>query len=188
MTATEMEFPGILVASGNSSATTLATGYNVFGAVIDEAAWFPANVEEGREQVEELYYALRPGITSRFAGRGLLLMISSPRTAGDFFDRRLRSAMDDDRVFTSHRPVWEVRPVASESEGFFEHRGAAGAGGLPARLRAKPYRALRDLGAVPSTALQPFFADTRVLEEAVSAELGHPVRFTGQAGGVVPAD
>lgn len=183
MTATEMEFPkGILVASGNSSAT-FATGYNVFGAVIDEAAWFPANVEEGREQVEELYYALRHRIASRFAGRGLLLMISSPRTAGDFFDRRLRSAMDDDRVFTSHRPVWEVRPVASESEGFFEHAGLLVPEAYRRDFELNPYRALRDLGAVPSTALQPFFADTRVLEEAVSAELGHPFDSQGRLAG-----
>jgi len=106
----EIRFPkDILVVTGNS-AETCPLGYNLLGAVLDEAAWLTETQDGRHDAAEEIYHALQRRIRSRFFDRGLLVLISSPRHAGDFIERKLAEAADNPRLYASRRALWEVKP------------------------------------------------------------------------------
>lgn len=176
----ELEWPGgVRVLAGNS-APTFALGHNILGAVVDEAAWFPVAEGGARELVSDLYDSLRGRTRSRFGDRGLMLMISSPRTLGDFFDRRMQAASAEPDALVSRLSTWEARPASAYCGATFEHEGLQ----VPVEHRRdfelNPQKALRDLGAVPSRALCPYLLDTDALQRAVDAGLRHPVNADGR--------
>ncbi len=75
----------ILLASGNSKATT-PLWYNVFYAILDEAAFYTDTAE--RDVAQEIYITLQRRIVSRFWDDWLLMMISSPRYTEDFIMKK----------------------------------------------------------------------------------------------------
>lgn len=85
----EIRLPKQLVVVTGNSAETCPLGYNLLGAVLDEAAFLLSTGDGRHDAAEEIYHALRQRITSRFFGRGLLVLISSPRHVGDFIERKL---------------------------------------------------------------------------------------------------
>jgi len=104
-----IKFPDqkIMLMSGNSKSTT-PLGYNIFAAVLDEAAFYLDN--ENRSVAEEIYNALQRRIVSRFGTDGLLAMISSPRYTDDFIMRKLdESKQFPDQVFSVQLPTWKVK-------------------------------------------------------------------------------
>jgi hypothetical protein len=92
--AEEIRLPKHLVIVTGNSAETCPLGYNLLGAVLDEAAFLLTTGDGRRDAAEEIYHALRQRITSRFFHRGLLVLISSPRHVGDFIERKLAEAAD----------------------------------------------------------------------------------------------
>ena len=126
--AGEIRFPKqILVVTGNS-AETCPLGYNLLGAVLDEAAWLTETSDGRRDAAEEIYYGLQRRIRSRFFDEGLLVLISSPRHAGDFIERQIAAAEDTPRLYTSRRALWEVKPPSlycGRAPGAAGPRGAA---------------------------------------------------------------
>ena len=107
--ATTIRFPQqkIMLMSGNSKSTT-PLGYNIFAAVLDEAAFYLDN--ENRSVAEEIYNALQRRIVSRFGTDGLLAMISSPRYIDDFIMRKLDEARQfPDQIFSVQLPTWKVK-------------------------------------------------------------------------------
>jgi hypothetical protein len=178
--AGEVEWPnGVRVLAG-TSAPTFPLGHNVLAAVVDEAAWFPVADSGRRERVSELYDCLRGRTRSRFRERGLLLMISSPRTADDFFDRRVAAGAGEAGTLVSRLATWEVRSSTEYSGEAFEHDGLM----VPVEHRRdfelNPQRAMRDLGAVASRALCPYLLDTSALRRAVDAGRHHPLGPEGR--------
>ncbi len=145
--AEEIRFPKNLVMTSGNSSTTFALGYNVLAAVIDEVAWFPLIGGTREESVEEIYYGLKHRMSSRFMDRGLMVLISSPRTAGDFLQQRLALAERAPEIYGSRKAVWEVRPAERFSGETFTHEGLA----IPVEYQRdfdrNPQRAMRDLGA-----------------------------------------
>ncbi len=178
--ARELQFPkGIAVLCGNS-AETYPLGYNVLGAVIDEASWL-TETEGGRhEAAEEIYNALQRRIRSRFMDQGLLIMISSPRHRGDFLERKLEEAKRDPTIYASRKATWEVKPPRCYCGETFECEGLS----VPAEYRGEfernRMRALRDLGARPAEAFVPFFPDPAALERAVDAGMEPPLDAGGR--------
>ncbi len=92
----EIRLPKHLVVVTGNSAETCPLGYNLLGAVLDEAAFLLTTGDGRRDAAEEIYHALRRRITSRFFDRGLLVLISSPKHVGDFLERKLAEAASPD--------------------------------------------------------------------------------------------
>lgn len=177
--ATEIKLPKcISVVAGNSS-PIFPLGYNVLGGVIDEAAWFPVRSDRG-EIVEDIYYALRRRISSRFMWRGLALLISSPRRADDFFDGRLQAASIEERCFGSRRATWDVRPSGQYSGDRFVHEGIEAPVEYLRDFEVNPQRALRDFGARPTSGLHSFFSDASVIDRCVRDAGRHPFDASGR--------
>lgn len=120
----------IILVSGNSKATT-PLGFNVFYAILDEAAFYMDN--DNKSVAEEIYQSLQRRIVSRFGKEGLLMMISSPRYTEDFIMRKLSESRElDDSwdkkypdIFSIQLPTRKVKnPTDDELENyfFFDHR------------------------------------------------------------------
>ncbi len=171
----ELRFPKDIAVICGNSAETYPLGYNVLGAVIDEASWLLESDGGRRDSAEEIYNALQRRIRSRFLDQGLLIMISSPRHRGDFLERKLQEAESNPKIYASRRATWEVKPAGTYCGETFECEGLE----VPVEYRDEfernATRALRDLAARPAEAFEPFFRDTDVLERAVDAEL--PIAF-----------
>lgn len=179
----EVEFPGdVVVTAGNSSAS-FPLGFNVLGAVIDEAAWFPVGSDGQTESVEEVYHGIKRRIASRFGRRGLLLVISSPRSPGDFLEKRLMDGAGDATVFTSRKATWEVRSPELYCGRRFFHEGLS----VPVEYRRafelNPARAMRDLAARPSRGAKAFIVDVATIHRAVDGNRPSPVDRTGRLSG-----
>ncbi len=106
-----IRFPiqNILLMSGNSKSTT-PLGYNVFCAILDEAAFYMDN--DNKQIAKEIYDSLKNRIVSRFQDRGLLIMISSPRYEGDFVMSQLKKALETpDQIYAKQLPIWKCKPL-----------------------------------------------------------------------------
>jgi hypothetical protein len=178
--AGELRFPkNVLVVAGNS-AETYPLGFNILGAVLDEASWYPEDDEGRRDIAEEIYNALQRRIRSRFLDRGLLVMISSPRYEDDFLQRKIAEAEWNERIFASRLPAWEVRPARFYSGETFDHEGLAVPVEYADDFRRDPRRALRDIAAQPVAVVCPFFDDPLALERCIDATRAHPVDERGR--------
>lgn len=120
----------LLMVSGNSKATT-PLGYNVFYAIMDEAAFYMDN--EQKSVAREIYESLQRRIVSRFWKSWLLMMISSPNYMGDFIMQKLREARLRDEnwelinkhIYSMQMPSWKWKNLASldfSDKFFFDHR------------------------------------------------------------------
>ncbi len=176
---TELRFPKNIVVVPGCSAETFPLGYNVLGAVVDEAAWF-IETEEGKDYAEEIYNALQRRIRSRFLDRGLVILISSPRHTDDFIERKLREAESNPKIYASRQPVWQVKPKSIYCGKTFEFQGMQVPVEYEADFKRNPQRALRDIAARPTDALEPFFTDPQVIEAACDATLPPPFDETGR--------
>ena len=107
----------VMLMSGNSKSTT-PLGYNIFCAVLDEAAFYMDN--EQKSIAEEIYNALQRRIVSRFGNDGLLMMISSPRYVGDFIMRKLEQSKELDEnglkkyphLYAVQAPIWKFKGIS----------------------------------------------------------------------------
>jgi hypothetical protein len=179
-----------VVAFPGNSRETSALGYNVLGAVVDEASWLEV-VERSLRQAgrtrqgqydaaEELYYTLSERMLSRgnlnWQRHSLFLLISSPRYVGDFIARKMREAEVNSTVYASRLPSWEGAPAARLSGVTFSHPLC---GEVPIEYQEQflrdPDRAARDLGAVPSEAIGGYLSASVVL---AAVDLGRSVEHT----------
>lgn len=176
----ELRFPKDIVVISGNSAETYPLGYNVLGAVIDEASWLHESEGGRRDTAEEIYNALQRRIRSRFMDAGLLIMISSPRHRGDFLERKLEEATWNKRIYASRKATWEVKPAQFFCGETFECEGLAVPVEYRAEFQRNQLRALRDLAARPAEAFSPFMPDTRVLERAVDTAMKPAVDELGR--------
>ncbi len=167
---TELRFPKNIVVVPGCSAETFPLGYNVLGAVVDEAAWF-IETEEGKDYAEEIYNALQRRIRSRFLDGGLVILISSPRHTEDFIEKKLREAETNPKIYASRQPVWQVKPKSIYCGKTFDFQGMEVPVEYQADFQRNPQRALRDIAARPTDALEAFFTDPQATEAACDATL-----------------
>jgi hypothetical protein len=169
----------VAVLAGNS-AETYPLGYNLLGAVMDEANWLVRGEARGHDAAEEIYHALQRRVRSRFPHDGLVVMISSPRHEEDFLERKLREAEEEPTIYGSRRATWEVRPRKLYEGPTFEFRGKA----VPIEYRREferdPDRAWRDLGAEATRAVTAFLPDVAAIEACCDPELSPPWGDGGQ--------
>lgn len=183
----ELRFPKDVVVISGNSAETYPLGYNVLGAVIDEASWLLEAHGGRRDSAEEIYNALQRRIRSRFLDAGLLIMISSPRHRGDFLERKLEEAKTNPRIYASRKATWDLKPEGWYCGDTFECEGLV----IPVEYRDEfernQMRALRDLAARPAEAFTPFIPEIEVLERAVDESIEPPLDAYGRVRGEAPS-
>ncbi len=163
--SSELRLPkGIRILPGNST-EAFALGFNILGAVIDEACWFDD------EAVESIHRGLVQRIRSRFGQKGLLIAISSPRHIEDFMERRLR---EGGRALVSRMASWEVRPERLYSGRKFSWGGVEVPEEYREDFERDPVRAMRDFGARPMQGSEGYLPDLSLLDKACDEAMREP--------------
>lgn len=199
--------PDILIISGNSKSRTVL-GYNVFCAILDEAAFFLDN--EDKNIAEEIYTALQRRIVSRFGSDGLLIMISSPNYEGDFIMKKLDEARaHPDVIYAAQLPTWKGKPIARadmKNKFYFNWRKGTiykkppksfgkvskvedefdmtkEIWEIPGEYKPSfiqdPDKAKRDFAAVPSKSIAAFMPNTSLIDKMFN-KLPSPVQANGK--------
>jgi hypothetical protein len=152
---TSMEFPkNIYLIPGNSKDTSFV-GYNIFTAIIDEGDDYVTTAN--RSDADEGYNAIKDRIVSRFRNKGLLGIIGSPKTEDGFMMTKFKNKEKLPNRYCIKVPTWDSlldTPLLSGEMFWFREME------IPIEYRQRflsdPERALRDLGARPSKAKEPF--------------------------------
>ena len=168
-----LNFPkGLCVVPGNSS-QSFPLGADVYGGVIDEAAFF---LNETSDPCEELYYALDERRKSRFGNRGLIMLVSSASVENAFIEKLALEGETNPNISVIRRTQWEAKPAHTYQPPLcgttfkysITHEKING--GVVTRnlnvpvefeesVRRNPRRFLRDICAIPSSAIEPYFED-----------------------------
>lgn len=157
----ELRFPGNITIIPGHSGSTFPLGYNLIGAVMDEAAYYTET--STHDVASELFYTLQRRIKTRFGKHGLLVMISQPRYVDDFIEKKAAEGDNDEAIFVRRRAIWEVKQedIAQIEAGecFILSDGRVDVK-IPNCYKKdfdkNPMKAWRDLGGRPALSLQPY--------------------------------
>ncbi len=124
-TMDEMRFPNSIWLAPSSSSDTSVLGLNIISAILDETNFLGSLSKEQKasharwghvDNAEILYSGVIRRMKSRYLRQGklpgILLLVSSKKTASDFTERRIREAADDPNVFVREYSLWDVKPKA----------------------------------------------------------------------------
>jgi len=103
-----VEFPRSVMAHSMHSQNESYEGFNILGAVMDEAAAFKSTTNVAN--ADKIYNTLKTTITSRFGRHGKLMMLSYTRHAGDFIERKYEESLKFDFVLGDAGATWEINP------------------------------------------------------------------------------
>ncbi|MCL4354186.1 hypothetical protein M1349_01810 [Patescibacteria group bacterium] len=106
----------IEVIPGNSQ-DTYFVGYDLFSGILDEGAWH--EVTDEKDYAEEGYNAMQRRIKSRFPGKGMLFIITSPRYVDDFVERKFKEAETNPRIYAKRIRSWESLPKDFDTSSYF---------------------------------------------------------------------
>jgi len=177
----ELKFgKGINIIPGHSG-ELFPLGYNLICAIMDEASFYTET--QSHDVAEDMFYALKRRIQSRFGDKGLLIMISSPRYADDFIERKMAEAKNDPRIFSRRHAIWEVVPEDIEAV----RKGdvfTLNETNIPNKYKKdfekNPEKSWRDLGAVASLTLEAYFKEMDKVEACIDPNLKHPIDGQGR--------
>ena len=174
----ELRFPkGIVIFPGNSR-ETFPLGYNIFGGVMDEAAWFTDLPTH--DVAEEMFNALHSRIKNRFGDQGLLVMISSPRYVDDFIEKKMKEAKTNKKIFARRKMLWESKPLNSFSGEWIDFGGYKIPSDFEIESKRDPERFKRDYMAIASLALEPYFKQFDLIEKSIDGNMGSPIDENGK--------
>lgn len=178
----ELRFEKNVTVIPGHSGVTYPLGYNLLVAVMDEAAFYTETEEH--DVAEDMFYAIKRRIQTRFGKHGLLVMISSPRYTDDFIERKMKEAEEGpQRIFARRRAIWEVLP---EDQAAIAAGETFELGGVRVPLRYQddftrnPEAAWRDLGAKPSLVLEPYFKQFELVKQCIDPRLRDPILPDGR--------
>jgi len=168
-----IEFPHkhVYIIPGNSK-ETFPAGYNIFSAIIDEAAWY---IEKKNMQgkitsvAEEIFNSMKRRISSRFGKFGKIVLISNPRYVDDFIEKKMKEAKTDKTIFARRRALWDVKPDLKEARMIkigYNNRKFKIPEIFVKDFRLNPELFMRDLMALPVEALEPYIKDWATVENA----------------------
>ena len=174
----ELQMPkNITIIPGNSK-ETFPQGYNLLGGVMDEAAWYTET--ESHDVAEEMFNALYNRIKNRFHRHGMLIMISSPRFVDDFIEKKMEEAKTNHNIFTRRRASWENKPKELFSGKTFVMDGFT----IPIEYETEAKRNFdrfkRDIMAIPSLVLEPYFQQWNLVEAGVDPNIPNPLNAEGK--------
>jgi len=171
----ELRFPKCIKVVPGNSKETKPLGYNLFGAVMDEAAWYTET--QDHDVAEEMYNALFNRIKNRFGERGLLVIISSPRYVDDFIEKKMLEAKTNPHIFARRKPVWLAKPTTAYCGKMFQAEGFDIPVEYQLIYQRNPEKFKRDYMALPSLALEPYFKNWALVEACISPALDNPLEY-----------
>lgn len=127
--SSKLVFPNRIEVEPVSGSETASIGQNVIGGIIDEINFMQV-VEASKQaadggvynQATELYNTIARRRKSRFmrygAMPGLLCLVSSKKTPGQFTDVKEAEAKDNPRIYVYDKRVWDIKPWAYSGETF----------------------------------------------------------------------
>lgn len=149
--------------SGHSEQEGLE-GYNLLVAILDEIDAFKSKRETTTraslrepKTAEVIYEALSTTVQSRFPGVGKTILLSWPRYAGSFIQRKVQEGFADPRVFVSVATTWDANPIKTKEMYAHEYERN------PVRARAK-------YECKPPHSLEAFFKDEAKVLRAFQAQ------------------
>ncbi|MFA5724582.1 MAG: hypothetical protein WC979_10090 [Candidatus Pacearchaeota archaeon] len=155
-------------------------GYNIFGAVIDEASFHM--LTKDKDYAEESYNQIKKRIRSRFMSKGKLFIITSPRYVYDFAEKKFAEAETNPKIFKRRAALWDVMPpemFCGQKFDLGKYLTALAGTMIPVEyedeFRQNPERAMRDYGAQPSMAIQGFFNNPDDIIKAANYNRKHPI-------------
>lgn len=174
----ELRFPkNILVFPGNSQ-ETFPLGFNVLGAIMDEAAYYTDTVDH--DVAEDMFNALHSRIKNRFGDKGLMVMISSPRYVDDFIEKKMKEAETNPQIFSTRKKLWESKPASRFSGEWIDF----GEYKIPAEFeieaKRNPEAFKRDYMALPALALEPYFKNISLVEKCIDPDIESPFDENGK--------
>lgn len=156
-------------------------GYNIFGAVIDEASFH--TLTKDKDYAEESYNQIKKRIRSRFFSKGKLFIITSPRYVYDFAERKWDEEKDNPKVLKRRTPLWEALPPEMFTGKKFdlgkyipsyEGKNILIPTEYEDEFKQNPEKSMRDYGAQPSMAIQGFFNDPDIISANINPDRKHP--------------
>ena len=142
-------------------------GYNIFAGIIDEASFHVRT--KTKDYAEATHNQMVKRIKSRFIDKGMMFIITSPRFVYDFAEKKFEEDKNP-RLYKARVATWEAIPesqfsgVKFDLGNFFpEHKGRMVPVEYEEDFKKNPDLAMRDLGGVPSLAVQAFFKDSGVI-------------------------
>jgi len=155
-------------------------GYNIFGAVIDEASFH--TLTKDKDYAEESYNQIKKRIRSRFFSKGKLFIITSPRYVYDFAEKKFAESETNNSVFRRRAALWEAMPPEMYGgEKFDLGTYLPNMAGIMVpveyedEFKQNPERSMRDYGAQPSMAIQGFFNNPDAITAAVNYNRKNPI-------------
>jgi hypothetical protein len=155
-------------------------GYNIFGAVIDEASFH--TLTKDKDYAEESYNQIKKRIRSRFLSKGKLFIITSPRYVYDFAEKKMEEEADNPKVYKKRTPLWDAMPPDRFSGQKFDlgkylpaYKGVMVPVEYEDEFKQNPEKAMRDYGAQPSQAIQSFFANPSIIDDNANYDRKHPI-------------
>jgi len=150
---------------GSNEAAPL--GYNIFAGIIDEASFHVRT--KHKDYAEASYNQMSKRIKSRFISNGKTFIITSPRFVYDFAEKKFEEDKNP-ALYKRRLATWEAIPkeqfcgkVFDLGDFFPEHKGKMVPVEYKIDFQKNPDLAMRDLGAVPSLAVQGFFRDGQII-------------------------
>jgi len=215
-TQEELRFPKNVWVSPGSTSDNSVLGLNVMSAVMDETNFMgtPQNKETVAsharwghiDNAELIYAAIMRRMKSRYMRQGklpgMLMLVSSKKTATDFTERRIREAQEDPHVFVREYAMYTVKPrhffMAEEFKVLvgneqmpskiliepdeikrFEASEKHGVLNVPEDFRMDFERdldaAMRDIAGIATVAIYPYIRKREKIEECVDDTREHPM-------------
>lgn len=174
----ELRFAKSVIIMPGNSKETFPLGFNILGGVMDEAAFYTET--PGRDVAKEIFNALHSRIKNRFGDKGLLVMISSPRYVDDFIERKMAEAVTNPKIFSRRKKLWDSKPLDRFSGKWIDFDGEQIPLEFAIEAKRDPERFRRDILAMPSLALEPYFKQWAFVEAAIDPKLVSPLSEDGK--------
>jgi len=167
---------------GSNEAAPL--GFNIFAGVIDEASFHIRT--KNKDYAEASHNQMTKRIKSRFFNKGRMFTITSPRFVYDFAEKKFDSDKSPS-LYKKRLAIWDAIPkrqfcgkTFDLGQFFPEHIGKKVPTEYYDDFKKNPDLAMRDLGAVPSLAVQAFFKDAGVILRHANKKRLDPVKPDGK--------
>ena len=164
----------ISIVPGNSK-MSFPLGFNLFGCIMDDCAWYIES-SESMDVAEEMYLTLNKRITRRFPGCSFsyMMMVSNPKYKDSYIETKQKESVVDKKIYAIRRPIWKSKPWMYSGK-TFKYDGRD----IPIEHKEEydrnPELSQRDLEAMPSSALMPFFKSMNNIFSCVSRTLHNNV-------------
>ena len=186
----------LIVVPGNSS-ETFALGFAIFAGVIDEAAFFREKLDD---PVKGLYSEFNIRRQTRFKNNGIIILISSARSDGDFIESFEDEAKTNPLIYFKRISTYDCKPEYFAEKRFdltVHHETSDGQiekillhppiSLLPFYERNRD-EALRDYDGIPTVAGSPFYRDFTLLISKLNKERQDPAPDKGMEISETPDD